>query len=147
MDIADADTGARESGVSSLRRNLTLSWVGGVVLFTLARFFVAMEALDEYDINIWVFGVIDLVTAVPYAVGVARVVGALVDRRPRSANGWAAVAAISFIAPYGYIAVAGQDAAVPGAVYAVLIALIAVFGLNAVLSVRRRVRAERRNDT
>ena len=128
---------------STLRRNLTASWVIGVVIFTLARFFVARETLIDYDINIWLFGFVDLVTAVPYALGVAKIVAALVDRDGTSATWWAVVATGSFLAPYAYIAVAGHGAAMPGAVYVALAVLIAVFGTNALWSIRRRVRTGR----
>lgn len=128
---------------SVLRRNLTVSWVVGVVAFTLARFFVARETLAAYDLNIWFFGFIDLVTAVPYAIGVAKVVGALVDRDARGASWWAAVAAACFLAPYAYIALAGKDAELPTTVYVVLGVLVLVFGGNAIWSVNRKVRAGR----
>ncbi len=125
------------------RRRLELSWVLGVVLFTVARLVVARETLGQYGLNIWVFGVIDLVTAVPYAVGTAKLVGAMVDRNGRSAGGWAAVAGISFIAPYLYVASVGTGGEFPGTVYYVLGALILLFGANAVWSVLRKIRAGR----
>lgn len=128
---------------SRLRQILTLSWVVGIVLFTLGRLVVAKGTLEEYGLNLWVFGVIDLVTAVPYALGVAKVVTAMIDRNFAGTTTWAAVAAGSFLAPYAYIAWAGQDASFPPAVYVALAVLIAIFGGNAVLSVRRKVRAGR----
>jgi hypothetical protein len=124
-----------------LRQFLTASWVIGIVGFTLLRFVVARETLEGYGLNIWVFGFIDLVTAVPYAVGVARVVTAMIDRNPGGASRWAVVAGISFLAPYLYIAWAGQDAAFPTTVYVVLAVLIVAFGANAIWNVRRKVRA------
>ena len=128
---------------SKLRQRLELSWVVGIVLFTLARFFVARETLEQYGLNIWVFGVIDLVTAIPYAIGTARVVGAMVDRDLAAAGTWAGIAALSFFAPYGYILWSGKDAEFPTSVYVVLGVLIAIFGANALWSVIRKVRAAR----
>lgn len=124
-----------------LRQFLTVSWVVGIVGFTLLRFVVARETLEGYGLNIWVFGFIDLITAVPYAVGVARVVTAMIDKNPTGASGWAAIAAGSFLAPYLYIAWAGQDASFPTTVYVVLVVLMVAFGANAIWSVRRKVRA------
>ncbi|MCU1370085.1 MAG: hypothetical protein JWO77_1279 [Ilumatobacteraceae bacterium] len=128
---------------SKLRQRLELSWVIGIVVFTLVRFFVARETLEKYGLNIWVFGFIDLITAVPYAIGTARVVGALVDRDLAGASKWAGIAAISFFAPYGYILWAGQDATFPTSVYVILGLLVAVFGANAVWGIVRKVRAAR----
>ena len=139
-------TGRRPAGGrprSKLRQRLELSWVIGIVVFTLLRFFVARETLEQYGLNIWVFGFIDLITAVPYAIGTARVVGAIVDRDLPAASTWAGIAAVSFFAPYGYILWAGQDATFPTTVYVVLGVLIAIFGANAVWSVARKVRAAR----
>ena len=130
---------------TKLRQRLEISWVVSIVVFTLARFFVARETLEQYGLNIWIFGFIDLITAVPYAIGTARVVGALVDRDLSGASKWAGIAAVSFIAPYGYIVWAGseQDATFPTTVYVVLGVLIAIFGANAVWGVVRKVRAAR----
>jgi hypothetical protein len=126
---------------SRLRQILTLSWVIGIVLFTLGRLVVAKGTLEEYGLNLWVFAVIDLVTAVPYALGVAKVVTAMIDRNFAGTTSWAAVAVGSFLAPYLYIAWAGQDASFPTEVYVALAVLIVIFGGNAILSVRRKVRA------
>ena len=128
---------------ATLRRYLTISWVLTIVLFTLVRLMVAKETLERYGLNIWAFGAIDLLTAVPYAIGVARVATSLVDRDTGAAGRWGITAAISFIAPYLYVAWAGKDAEFPVAVWWVLAVLMAGFGGNAVWSVRRRVREGR----
>ena len=117
------------------------TWVVGVVLFTLARFVVAYSTLRQYHLNIWLFGVIDLGTAVPYGVGTARLVTSVIDRRASAATRWLAVAAASFLAPYLYIALAGRD--MPSAVYLVVVVLVLALGTNAVLEVRKKVAAGR----
>lgn len=116
----------------------------GVAAFTLVRLVVARETLGKYGLNIWLFGLIDLLTAVPYAVGVARVVGAMVDGKGRSAGMWFVVAVVSFAAPYGYVALAGVGASFPPGVYVVLGVLMAIFALNAIWSVARKVRSRRK---
>jgi hypothetical protein len=134
---------APERPRSRLRQRLEISWVISIVLFTLARFFVARETLEQYGLNVWIFGFIDLITAVPYAIGTARVVGAIVDRDLAAAGTWAGIAAVSFFAPYGYILWAGQNATFPTTVYVILGVLIAIFGANALWGVYRKVRAAR----
>ena len=136
-------TEAQAPARSKLRQRLELSWVISIVLFTLARFFVAQETLERYGLNIWIFGFIDLITAIPYGLGTARVVGAIVDRDLPAASRWAAVAAVCFIAPYAYIVWSGKDATFPPAVYVVLALLVAIFGANALWSVARKVKAAR----
>ena len=134
---ASGEASSHDRPRSKLRQRLELSWVIGIVLFTLARFFVARETLEQYGLNIWIFGFIDLITAIPYAIGTARVVGAIVDRDLPAAGTWAGIAAVSFFAPYGYILWSGQDATFPTSVYVVLGVLIAIFGANALWSVFR----------
>lgn len=130
---------------SKRRVRLERSWVIGVVLFTIARFFVAYGALERYGVNIWMFGFIDIVTAIPYGVSTARVVGALVDRSYQAFTKWAIVACATFLAPYLYLVWAGRDVQLPSVVYVVLALLVVIFGTNAVYGIVKRVR-DRRSD-
>lgn len=140
-----ADEAAEEHppGPSARRRWLERTWVVTVVVFTLARLLVARATLAERGLNIWVFGVIDLVTAFPYALGTARIVEAVVDRDGHALGRWTLVAGASFIAPYCYIAWAGAEEGFPTQVYVVLGVLIAIFGANAVWTVLRNIRTAR----
>lgn len=129
---------------SRRRRRLEATWVIGVVLFTVARFGAAWGALADHDRwVVWVFGIIDLGTAVPYAVGTARLVTNLVDRRVQLAARWGVVASGSFIAPYLWLAWAGRGGDFPVVVYVAITVCLTCFGANAVLGVRRKVRQGR----
>ena len=127
------------------RKTLEASWVAGVVVFVVVRFVVAYSALVEYDrLTVVIFGLLDLGTAVPYAIGTARLVTSLVDGDVEIAARWGALAAFCFLAPYLWIAWAGRDGEFPTIVYVVTAILAVCLGINAVLGLRRRVRAERR---
>jgi hypothetical protein len=126
------------------RRVYERLWIVGVVAFTAARFVVAYSTLRTYDLNIWLFGFIDIITAVPYGVSTARLAVAVVDRSYNSAAQWVVVAAVTFLAPYAYIALAGEE--MPVIVYIVLAILVLAMGTNAILGVRRKV-AELRDGT
>jgi len=128
---------------SQRRRRFEVSWVVTIVLFTVGRLVVAAQTLEDYGLNIWVFGFIDLVTAVPYAIGIARVVEGFIDHRLRSVSTWAMVACASFLAPYLYIFWVGKDVDFPPVVYVVLGILIVVFGGNAVRGIALKVKAAR----
>ena len=122
------------------RRKLEVTWVIGVVLFTLARFGAAWGALADHPRwVVWTFGVIDLATAVPYAIGTARLVTSLIDRQVQTAARWGFVAGGSFLAPYLWIAWVGRDGSLPTVVYVAVAVCVVCFGTNAVLSVRRKV--------
>ncbi len=115
----------------------------GVVAFVVARFALAYSALaEESRTTVVVFGLLDLGTAVPYALGTARLVTNLVDRRPQAAARWGALASGSFLAPYLWIAWAGRDGTFPTVVYVVTVVFMVSLGANAVLGIRRRVRTE-----
>lgn len=128
---------------SKRRRRIEVSWVVTIVLFTIGRLVLAAQTLEDYGLNIWVFGVIDLATAIPYAIGTAKVVEGFIDRRLRAASTWAMVACASFLAPYLYIFWVGKDVDFPPVVYVVLGLLIAIFGGNAVRGIVLKVRAAR----
>ena len=126
------------------RRVLELSWVVGVVVFVIIRFVVAYSTLAQYSrTTVVVFGILDIVTAVPYALGTARVVTGLVDRRVGYASRWAMVACASFVAPYVWLAWAGRED-FPAIAYIVIGVLALLLGANAAVGVARNVRNQRR---
>lgn len=129
---------------ASRRQILETSWVIGVVLFVIVRFVIAYSTLAKYgQTTVIVFGLLDVGTAVPYALGTARVVTGMVDRAYGLASRWAMVACASFVAPYVWLAWAGRED-FPVVVYVVIGAFALLLGANAVVSVARNVRAERR---
>lgn len=128
---------------ASRRQTLEISWVVGVVVFVLIRFALAYSALAaESRATVLIFGLLDLGTAVPYALGTARLVAGLVDGDHQAAARWGAVASGSFLAPYLWIAWAGRDGGFPTVVYVVTLIFVASLGANAVIGIRRRVRSE-----
>lgn len=141
IDRPDVETNARRR--PTRRQTLEISWVIGVVVFVLMRFALAYSALAaESRSTVLVFGLLDLGTAVPYALGTARLVASLVDGDHQAAARWGAVASGCFLAPYLWIAWAGRDGGFPQIVYVVTAIFVVSLGANAVFGIRRRVRAE-----
>lgn len=128
------------------RQGLERTWVAGVVVFVVARFALAYGALgSESRTTVIVFGVLDLVTAVPYAIATARIVSSLVDRNAQSAATWGIVASLSFLAPYAWLAWAGRDGSFPLLVYIAIGLFVVSLGTHAVMMIRRRTLAARRS--
>jgi hypothetical protein len=124
---------------------LERTWVLGVIVFVVARFALAYGAIgDESRSAVIVFGVLDLVTAVPYAIATARIVTSLVDRNVQSAATWGIVASVSFLAPYAWLAWVGRDGSFGLLVYLAIALFVVSIGTHAVLTIRKRARAERR---
>lgn len=123
---------------------LETSWVIGVVAFVIVRFVIAYSTLAQYSrATVVVFGVLDIATAVPYALGTARLVTGLADRRVREATWWGVVACASFLAPYVWLAWAGRED-FPTVVYVVIGVLTVLLGGQAVAGILKRVRSARR---
>jgi hypothetical protein len=126
---------------SRLRVVLESTWVVGVLAYGLARTFVVWGALAGYGVNPWVYGLIDLVSSVPYAIGTARVVTGTIDRDWARVRKWGLIAAVAFIAPDLYILTAGH--AMPAIVYVVLGTWVAAAALLAGRSVALKLRSAR----
>ena len=90
----------------------------------------------------WIFGILDIVTAVPYAIGTARLVTSMVDKnlqaRPVGHRRLHLVPG-----PYAWVAWAGRDGEFPTAVYITIAVLVVCLGTNAVVGILKRVRAAR----
>lgn len=138
--IADARRAGR-------RRTIETTWVLGVLIYGFIRFALAWSVLaQESRLVVVIFGLVDFVTAIPYAVGTARLVTSLIDRDHQAATRWGAIASASFLAPYAWIAWAGRDGSFPPVVYIATALFVVFFGAHAVLSVRRKVNVERIDD-
>jgi hypothetical protein len=115
------------------------AWIAGVFGYAVLRALVVWPTLGEYGVSPWAFLVIDVGTAWPYAYGQVRVIN---EARARNWSGmqiWAAIAMLSFIAPYAYIAGAGSGE-MPLIAWIVIGALMAVFGIASVVRILRQIR-------
>lgn len=84
-------------------RIIEQTWIWSVVGYSVLRFVIAWGAFSDHGANPWIFGIIDVGTAWPYAKAVA-----LVCKRAASSN-WSklplplGLAVVTFFAPYGYL--------------------------------------------
>lgn len=122
------------------------AWAVGIVLFSAARALIAWPTFGRYGVDPWFFLALDLITAIPYGVGQAITVKILrtPDRPPRQAIPWAVVVALAFLAPYAYIF--GASGSMPALAYWGVLLWMLVFGVLAVLRIRRQIRAPRTDD-
>jgi hypothetical protein len=116
------------------------AWIVGVFAFSVARALIAWPTLSQYGVNPWVFLLIDIATAFPYALGQVKVVNGFRYRQYRGVQAWSLVVAVTFLAPYGYIVLAGQER-IPALVYVVIAVLAVIFGTASVLRMRSQYRA------
>lgn len=123
------------------------AWVIGIVAFSAVRALIAWPTLGAYGVNPWWFLFVDIVTAPPYGISQAITIKILRDdsRTTVDALPWAVLVAAMFFAPYVFIVAASYLAdspqPMPAFAYLGLIVWIIVFGLLALLRMRRQVRA------
>jgi hypothetical protein len=80
-------------------RLVKLTWYTVSALYALLRVALAARFAGPYGLSVPWFAVVELTSTVPYAVGVARTVAALADRRLDRALRWGPIAFAGWIAP------------------------------------------------
>ena len=114
------------------------AWIWSVVGYTVLRFVVAWGAFGDHGVNVWIFGLLDVGTAWPYAKAVATIC------RRSAAFEWRrlpfpiAVAIMSFFAPYADLWLAAGE--MPAGLRAGLALFVVVVSGAAVLGVVSKVR-------
>ncbi len=115
------------------------AWIVGVFAYAVLRALIVWPTLGDYGINPWAFLVIDVGTAWPYAYGQVRVVKEARGKNWSGTQIWAAIAMLSFIAPYAYIAGAGSGE-MPLIAWIVIGLLMLFFGVASLIRVMKQIR-------
>ena len=116
------------------------AWVVGVVGYSILRAVIAWGLFRDYGVNPWIFAVIDIGTAIPYATAIAEIPAAIAESRVSNATRHIAVAVVTFIAPYGYIWLVADGA--PTNLRAGLIVLAVCLFVAATIGVVRKAGSE-----
>lgn len=149
MALVTASTAASTAAVESRKRNYARiaeqTWIWTIVGYSLLRFVIAWGAFSDHGANVWVFGLIDVGTAWPYAKSVAEVCKRAARSEWRALPLPLVVAVATFFAPYAYLWFAAGE--MPGGVRIGMILCVSVLLLAAtagVLGKTRKLRAEAR---
>lgn len=122
-----------------------LAWIGSIVFYSVARFAVAWGGFSEHGANPWVFGVIDVGTAYPYAKATSTVV------RRAARSEWShmalplVAAIVMFFAPYAYLWFAAGS--MPAGMKFGMITFVSVFLVAAVIGQTIKIRRLRAQDS
>ncbi len=140
---------AAPAAVEPRKRNyariLEQTWIWSIVGYALLRFFIAWGAFSEHGANIWVFGLIDVGTAWPYAKSVAIVCKRSARSEWRELSLPLAVAVTTFFAPYAYLWFAAGE--MPGGVrlaMAICVTVLLIAAAAGVLVKTRKLRSAAR---
>lgn len=118
--------------------NVKRAWIIGVVGYSILRAVIAWGLFRDYGVNPWVFAVIDIGTAIPYATAVAELPAAITRSDGRGIARHLVVAVVTFLAPYAYIWVTAEGA--PTDLRSGLIVLTACLFVAAGIGVWRKSR-------
>ena len=110
----------------------------GVFAYSLLRVIPVWGALRDGSVNPWIFLAIDVGTAYPYAKSWPRLFRSIWAKKLQPALFWATVLVGTFLAPYLYVAIAGEDVA--GWVWWLLAVFIVIGIISAVVRVRANLR-------
>ncbi len=86
------------------------AWVVGVVGYSILRAVIAWGLFRDYGVNPWVFAVIDVGTAIPYATAIAALPTAIVHGHRAAIARHSLVATGTFFAPYAYVGLMAEGA-------------------------------------
>lgn len=79
-----------------------------VVTYTVARFVVVAGQLERYEINIWVFAILDIGTAWPYGRALVSLLEAVGNRPARIVMAIGLWSVLLAVTPYAYLIGAGK---------------------------------------
>ena len=116
----------------------------GVFLYSAVRVIPVWGALEDGSVNPWLFLAIDLGTAWPYAKSWPRLIRNLLAHNYEKATGWSLVLIGTFLAPYLYVAIAGEDVA--QWVWWLLGVFILIGIVSAIVRLRKGLQAARTNE-
>jgi len=123
------------------RKNLSRTWAGIVVVWSLIRTLIVWAAVGEYGLNPWIYLSLDLGAAIVDAITTPRMVIAFIDDHFKQAFKWAVISLVVFIIPDVYIFLGTRTLPLR-----IIVALCLIIGLTltlGIISVIRKIRKGR----
>ena len=132
----------RRPKVDKMKRQMfQYLWIIGVTAWACFRIFAVETWLAKYGVNTLVFAIVEVGSSFPYAVGTARCVTNLIDRRQRAAVIWGIIGLLGFIAPDVYMLTAGKS--MPPETYGIIIGVFVVISVFSGIGLIRKYRQSR----
>jgi hypothetical protein len=112
-----------------------------MVGYTILRAAIVWRTLEDYGVNPWIFLAIDIVTVPPYVWGIGKMVQGLRGVNPlRVVYAGGVVAIAAFVAPYGYMYLAGHAAMPMSTKVIVGVIIVALFTAGPIREVIKKVK-------
>ncbi len=116
-------------------------WIVASIAYGGLRTALVWRFLHQFGVNVWVFGVIELIASAVYGLSSARVVTHLLARNWSELRKWGLLAVISYAAPDVYVFVSAGT--LPGSYLDVLIGIVLVTAALTVIGIVGEVRRGR----
>jgi len=123
------------------RKNLSRTWAGIVVGWSIIRTVIVWAAVGEYGLNPWIYLSLDLGAAIVDAFTTPRMVISFIDDHFKQAFKWAVISLVVFIIPDLYIFLGTRT--LPTHIIVVLCLIIGLTLAVGVISVIRKIRKGR----
>jgi hypothetical protein len=117
-------------------------WIAIVVVWDIFKTFLVDETFAKYGVNPYIYFIIVITIAVPYAISTAKMLFAIIANKWRRALSFGAVAVTLHFIPDIYILATAQQ--VPRSLFDSFVVMIVIFTIFAVHGVVSKVREHRR---
>lgn len=111
-------------------------WIVGNLLYSALRVVLAWHFLASHGLSVVGFALVEVISAVPWAIATSRLTKGLLAKNTRGLLGWAALATAAFLAPDAFVIATTHH--VPAWLYVVIGAWVSIAGF---VSVRRVLQA------
>ena len=117
-------------------------WIAIVLLWDVLKSIIIDETFAKYGVNPYIYLLIVVTIAVPYAISTAKMLFAILANHWRRASAFGAIAVVLHFIPDVYILISASH--VPRSLFDSFIVMVIVFSVFAVHGVVSQVRTHRR---
>jgi hypothetical protein len=117
-------------------------WIGIVLVWDIFKTIVVDKTFAKYGVNPYIYFVIVIVIAVPYAISTAKMLFAIISNHWRNALSYGLVAVVLHFIPDIYILATAKQ--VPRSLFDSFLVMVVIFTVFAVHGIISKVREHRR---
>ncbi len=127
------------------RRLIERWWIGLVLIWDIGKALVVDKTFGKYGVNPYLYLIIVVSIAVPYAISTAKMLFAILSNHWRNAFSYGAVAVVLHFVPDVYILLTAKK--VPRTLFDSFIVTVIIFTVFAVHGVITHIRTNRKNNS
>jgi hypothetical protein len=129
----DSAAGPEAAPVRRAFWRLERFWIVGNLAYSAFRIVLAWRFLANHGLSVWGFALVELISAVPWAISTSRITRALIKHNHRHLLAWCLLATASFLAPDAFVIATTHH--VPTWIYVVIACWVSIAGVASVRKV------------